>query len=134
MHIPGRYVVFFRTLYPPCFKNRKARLIRFGIRFLALEQLKVLYLYSSTSSTIDGVSNVNAITDGRVTEADLTRNLKDALPEWLLEVTRSGPLKRIQGFDYVICLEVAEHIPPESEGVFLENLRSFTKKGLFLKK
>lgn len=35
-------------------------------------------------------------------------------------------------YDFVLCLEVGEHIPPEHEGTFIENVVEFTHQDLVL--
>eukprot|EP00971_Amphidinium_carterae_P210834 4183490-Amphidinium_carterae.1 len=65
----------------------------------------------------DGIEGVNELTDGIVTQVDLSTPLE--IP-WRA------------GFDWVMCLEVAEHIPPSREAQFLENLARHARKGLVL--
>jgi len=52
----------------------------------------------------------------KVRFADLSRPLPEAVP----------------AFDFVLCLEVGEHIPPAQEGVLLDNLVSRAKRGIVL--
>lgn len=66
----------------------------------------------------DGVQGVAELTEGRVTEVDLASELR--IP-W-----------RPQGFDWVLCLEVAEHIPPALESTFLWNLDQHSASALVL--
>ncbi|CAK0871459.1 unnamed protein product [Prorocentrum cordatum] len=71
-----------------------------------------------TAFAFDGVEGVTELTGGAVTQADLAEEL--AVP-W-----HPGP------FDWVLCLEVAEHVPPEREHVFLSNLARHAGQGLVL--
>ncbi|KAG2427608.1 hypothetical protein HXX76_012261 [Chlamydomonas incerta] len=66
-------------------------------------------------SAYDGGEGVEAATGGAVRFLDL------AEPTWL------G-----MGYDWVISLEVGEHIPPRLEGVFLANLLRHAGRGLVL--
>merc|ERR1719168_481189 len=61
-----------------------------------------------TAFAFDGVQGVTDLTEGAVTEVDLTAAFSVA---W-----------HPQPFDWVLCLEVAEHIPPDLERAFLDNL------------
>ena len=63
----------------------------------------------------EGASNVFEVSGGLINQADLT--LKQDFG---------------QTFDWVICLEVAEHIPEEYESIFVENLISNSPKGIVL--
>jgi len=63
----------------------------------------------------DGIRGIEELTDNAVLEADLTKPL---------------PVEK-DSFDYVLCVEVAEHIPPEYEGIFLDNLQ-IARRGLIL--
>ena len=65
----------------------------------------------------DGAANVLAITNGFVQHADVTAN-----------VTASG----VEPTDWVLCLEVAEHIPRHLEHIFLDNLNACALQGLIL--
>ena len=65
-----------------------------------------------TSFAFDGVQGVEELTDGRVRFFDLSK--AEGGPE--------GP------FDFIICLEVAEHIPKDQEHVFLSHLKRLSKK------
>jgi len=71
-----------------------------------------------TAFAFDGVEGVSQITEGTVSEVDLAEEIR--IP-W-----RAIP------FDWVLCLEVAEHIPPEHEHVFLANLARHALQGLVL--
>lgn len=62
----------------------------------------------------DGVDDINKRSGGMVNHIELTTKNK------LVEA------------DYVVCLEVAEHIPKEFEQIFLENLVSHAKKAIVL--
>jgi len=63
----------------------------------------------------DGTPDVELVTKGVVLNADLGR-----------------PLALWRKFDWAICLEVAEHIPPDLSGVFLRNLDDHVVDGLVL--
>jgi len=63
----------------------------------------------------DGTPDVELVTKGLVLNADLGR-----------------PLALWRKFDWAICLEVAEHIPPDLSGVFLRNLDDHVVDGLVL--
>eukprot|EP00747_Dinoflagellata_sp_TGD_P083165 gnl/TRDRNA2_/TRDRNA2_161988_c1_seq3.p1 gnl/TRDRNA2_/TRDRNA2_161988_c1~~gnl/TRDRNA2_/TRDRNA2_161988_c1_seq3.p1 ORF type:complete len:464 (+),score=83.14 gnl/TRDRNA2_/TRDRNA2_161988_c1_seq3:26-1417(+) len=64
----------------------------------------------------DGQANVENLTGGRVRHAELSqRGL------WLGRT-----------FDWVLCLEVAEHVPADGEQVFLENLARHASKGIVI--
>jgi len=62
----------------------------------------------------DGSPQVAAMTHGLVESADLTVPL------------RLGPS------DWVVCLEVAEHIPRAHEDIFLDNLLTHAREGVVL--
>lgn len=62
----------------------------------------------------DGVDDIYERTGGMVNHIELT--VKNELGE----------------ADYVVCLEVAEHIPKDFEQIFLENLVSHSKKAVIL--
>ncbi|CAE7640335.1 unnamed protein product, partial [Symbiodinium sp. KB8] len=63
----------------------------------------------------DGAPRVLELTEGRVAEKDLTK-----------------PFHLPRSFDWVLCLEVAEHIPEAKLPVFLQNLRRHLSQGLVL--
>ncbi|KAL3822645.1 hypothetical protein ACHAXA_001798 [Cyclostephanos tholiformis] len=63
----------------------------------------------------EGASNVFEMSGGLVKRADLT--VKQDFG---------------QRFDWVVCLEVAEHIPEEYESIFVENIISNSPKGIVL--
>ena len=63
----------------------------------------------------DGAEGVHTHTHGLVSQADLTRRDLD-LPK----------------ADWTLCLEVAEHIPPELEADFLSNVNATSRFGLVL--
>ena len=63
----------------------------------------------------DGAENIEVVTDGYVHYMDMT------LPQWI------G--KR---FDWVVSLEVGEHIPNESESVFIDNIARHASEGVVL--
>eukprot|EP00931_Biecheleriopsis_adriatica_P009506 TRINITY_DN110581_c0_g1_i1.p1 TRINITY_DN110581_c0_g1~~TRINITY_DN110581_c0_g1_i1.p1 ORF type:complete len:433 (-),score=93.57 TRINITY_DN110581_c0_g1_i1:18-1316(-) len=64
----------------------------------------------------DGAANIAAISGGRVRHARLDQ----------------PGLSLGQRFDWVLCLEVAEHVPQELEGAFLDNLARHAVQGLIL--
>eukprot|EP00927_Polykrikos_kofoidii_P073036 TRINITY_DN69107_c0_g1_i1.p1 TRINITY_DN69107_c0_g1~~TRINITY_DN69107_c0_g1_i1.p1 ORF type:complete len:400 (+),score=72.33 TRINITY_DN69107_c0_g1_i1:183-1382(+) len=66
-----------------------------------------------TAYAFDGVSGVAEITDGRVSEVDLSK-----------------PFKLWRTFDWVMSIEVAEHIAPASEATYLRNLAEHALEGL----
>jgi len=63
----------------------------------------------------DGIRKVAQITDGEVKYLDLTKPAA-------LEII----------FDWILCLEVGEHIPKQYEKTFIQNLHQFNKKGIVL--
>lgn len=65
-------------------------------------------------SGYEGASNVNELTDGFVKQADLAEE------------------SNLGQFDWVICLEVAEHIPAEFEATFVANIIRPSPKGIVL--
>eukprot|EP00929_Paragymnodinium_shiwhaense_P014752 TRINITY_DN122711_c0_g1_i1.p1 TRINITY_DN122711_c0_g1~~TRINITY_DN122711_c0_g1_i1.p1 ORF type:complete len:429 (-),score=26.41 TRINITY_DN122711_c0_g1_i1:391-1677(-) len=69
-----------------------------------------------TAFAFDGVQGVTELTDGIVSQVDLATELHI---HWHPEP-----------FDWVMCLEVAEHIPPEEERVFLANLNRHARSGM----
>lgn len=71
-----------------------------------------------TAFAFDGVQGIAELTGGTVSQTDLAGEL--VIP-W-----------RDEPFDWVLCLEVAEHIPPELEQRFLENLDRHAASGLIL--
>lgn len=95
---------------------------------------------------IEASSNVDQLTENRVSFGDLTQPLEPQLPEWLVRgpredmvLTDGAPghggavINRFAGFDYVLCIEVAEHIPSgPPQNTFLENLNRFARKGLVI--
>uniref|UniRef100_A0A7S0FPU6 Apple domain-containing protein n=1 Tax=Pyrodinium bahamense TaxID=73915 RepID=A0A7S0FPU6_9DINO len=68
-----------------------------------------------TAHAFDGSPDIELVTKGTVQSADLGR-----------------PLTLWRKFDWVLCLEVAEHIPPDLTGLFLRNLDEHTGEGLVL--
>ncbi len=62
----------------------------------------------------DGSPNASKVTRGLVHTADLTRKLKLASADW------------------VLCLEVAEHVPRRYENILLANLDRAARKGVIL--
>uniref|UniRef100_A0A7S4W387 Methyltransferase type 11 domain-containing protein n=1 Tax=Alexandrium monilatum TaxID=311494 RepID=A0A7S4W387_9DINO len=71
-----------------------------------------------TAFAFDGVEGVAELTGGAVLQADLAEEL--VIP-W-----------RHRPFDWALCLEVAEHIPPDREEAFLRNLERHASTGLIL--
>ncbi|CAE7809641.1 unnamed protein product, partial [Symbiodinium sp. CCMP2592] len=122
--------VIYRTLFPESAildKGLLRRLLRLLPEGSSLADFGALDgQYSSwlndtgwvTAFAFDGVPGVTDITDGRVTEVDLAERVHI---EWHPEA-----------FDWVLCLEVAEHIPVELEHQFLGNLGRHAKQGLIL--
>mmetsp|Transcript_9914 Transcript_9914/g.26962 ORF Transcript_9914/g.26962 Transcript_9914/m.26962 type:complete len:520 (-) Transcript_9914:161-1720(-) len=68
-----------------------------------------------TAYAFDGSPDIELVTKGSVLTADLGR-----------------PLALWRKFDWVLCVEVAEHIPPDLTGVFLRNLDTHAAEGLIL--
>ena len=64
---------------------------------------------------VDGASNVQEITHGLVITRDLTL-----------------PLTDIPKADWLLCMEVGEHIPPQFNRPFVANLVSHARKGMVL--
>jgi 2-polyprenyl-3-methyl-5-hydroxy-6-metoxy-1,4-benzoquinol methylase len=67
----------------------------------------------------EGAANVEEMSEGFIKQADLTK----------IQVFGSA---QQQLYDWVVCMEVAEHIPPEHEHTFLINLVSHANKGILL--
>ncbi len=63
----------------------------------------------------DGNPNTPKLTDGQCLVTDFS-------------IPQKFPLK----YDYALCLEVAEHIPPEYESVFIKNLIECGNEGIIL--
>mmetsp|Transcript_50331 Transcript_50331/g.155871 ORF Transcript_50331/g.155871 Transcript_50331/m.155871 type:complete len:440 (-) Transcript_50331:79-1398(-) len=63
----------------------------------------------------DGSPDIELVTKGVVLTADLGK-----------------PLNLWRKYDWVLCLEVAEHIPPDLTGLFLRNLDEHATEGLVL--
>eukprot|EP00392_Amoebophrya_sp_AT5.2_P014789 g14950.t1 len=76
---------------------------------------------------VEGSPNVDKISSN-VHFGDLTKDLRDQLPEYLLlQDLDTAPAS------YVLCIEVAEHIPPgEKADAFLANLQRFARTGLII--
>ena len=66
-------------------------------------------------TAVDGTSNIEELTHGIVTNQDVT------VPFLIGSV-----------FDWVLSLEVAEHIPVQLEGIFLDALTSHARSGIVL--
>ena len=69
----------------------------------------------------EGAANVEEMSEGFIKQADLTK-IQDF----------GGAPSAQQLYDWVVCMEVAEHIPPEHEHTFLINLVSHAKRGVLL--
>lgn len=63
----------------------------------------------------DGAPFIEESSQGEVTFLDLT------VPQYDLPI-----------FDWILCLEVAEHIPPQFEDIFLDNIVRHARKGVVL--
>ena len=71
-------------------------------------------------------NNINAIGfDGNPNTPELTNNLCEVLDLSVLK-------KFDEPFDWVISLEVGEHLPPQFEDIFMENLHNNNKYGIVL--
>jgi len=70
----------------------------------------------SSISGYEGAANVEAMSKGFIKQADLTQK-KDF---------------GNYSFDWVVCMEVAEHIPPDFQHTFLLNIVSPARKGVLL--
>ena len=68
-------------------------------------------LFNAQVRAIDGAPGVAAITGGLVQTADLTTELRLGVADW------------------VLCLEVAEHIPRAFEDKLLANLHNHNRRG-----
>eukprot|EP00413_Alexandrium_margalefii_P036241 CAMPEP_0204586986 /NCGR_PEP_ID=MMETSP0661-20131031/47803_1 /ASSEMBLY_ACC=CAM_ASM_000606 /TAXON_ID=109239 /ORGANISM="Alexandrium margalefi, Strain AMGDE01CS-322" /LENGTH=510 /DNA_ID=CAMNT_0051596673 /DNA_START=59 /DNA_END=1591 /DNA_ORIENTATION=- len=68
-----------------------------------------------TAYAFDGSPDIELVTKSTVLSADLGR-----------------PLALWRKFDWVLCVEVAEHIPPDLTGVFLRNLDAHVADGLVI--
>lgn len=72
------------------------------------------------------LNNINAIGfDGNPNTPELTNNLCQVLD-------LSIPKKFNEPFDWVLSLEVGEHLPPQFEEIFLYNLHNNNKYGIVL--
>lgn len=71
-------------------------------------------------------NNINAIGfDGNPNTPELTKNLCKVLD-------LSVPIKFDEPFDWVMSLEVGEHLPSQFENIFIENLHNNNKYGILL--
>lgn len=68
-----------------------------------------------TAYAFDGTPHATTASDGIVHEVNLIQEIR----LW-------------RAFDWVMCLEVGEHIPKQFSGVLLQNLRRHAKKGLVM--
>lgn len=78
---------------------------------------------SGKISSIDGyegAANVEAMSEGFIKQADLTKDL-----------TKEKDFAR-GSFDWVVCMEVAEHIPAQFQYTFLLNIVTPARKGILL--
>ena len=64
---------------------------------------------------LDGIPNIMDVSKGSVTELDL-----------------ASPVPNIYQRDWVLCLEVGEHIPIQKEDMFVRNLILLNRKGIVL--
>ncbi|KAL7524476.1 hypothetical protein ACHAWF_000967 [Thalassiosira exigua] len=78
----------------------------------------------SSIDAYEGAANVESMSGGFVRMADLTK------PQDF--VGGGGGSGESGGYDWVVCMEVAEHIPPEFEAVFLMNLVTPARRGVLL--
>ncbi|CAD7946143.1 unnamed protein product [Amoebophrya sp. A25] len=78
-----------------------------------------------SATAIEGSPNADKIVSG-VHFADLTVPLNDQLDASILRAAQGNAAS------IVLCIEVAEHIPPAREAVFLQNLKDFATLGLVL--
>ena len=62
----------------------------------------------------DGAENIEEVTDGAVGWADLTEP------------------QSMQVADWVMSVEVAEHIPSALESVYIQNLHAHNRRGIFI--
>eukprot|EP00746_Dinoflagellata_sp_MGD_P051997 gnl/MRDRNA2_/MRDRNA2_23082_c0_seq2.p1 gnl/MRDRNA2_/MRDRNA2_23082_c0~~gnl/MRDRNA2_/MRDRNA2_23082_c0_seq2.p1 ORF type:complete len:407 (+),score=74.90 gnl/MRDRNA2_/MRDRNA2_23082_c0_seq2:92-1312(+) len=70
-----------------------------------------------TAFAFDGVSGIDDITEGKVSYIDLSQEFRI---HWQ------------DAFDWVMSIEVAEHIPPQMESTFLSNVNRHARSGLVL--
>jgi cyclopropane fatty-acyl-phospholipid synthase-like methyltransferase len=71
-------------------------------------------------------NNINASGfDGNPNTPELTNNLCNVLD-------LSVPIEFVEPFDWVMSLEVGEHLPPQFEDIFINNLHNNNKRGIVL--
>ena len=95
-----------------------------------------------TAFAFDGTQQAGELTDGLVQEVNLVEAQNRRLEgQIVLDVSRNdrvGGLKRLQEmhlwrrFDWILCLEVGEHVPKAYAGTLLANLRRHATKGLVM--
>ena len=78
---------------------------------LKLDELKQVILYDA----FDGAPYVELTTNNRVSYIDL-----------------SVPIYHLNVYDWIISLEVAEHIPAQFESIYINNLVKHAKEGIIL--
>ena len=71
--------------------------------------------YGLAAQGIEGAPNIERLTGGYIHEADL-----------------SAPLPECRRYDWVTCLEVAEHVPRTAELTLLSNLNCSARRGLII--
>ena len=74
-----------------------------------------MHLFVSGYDSYDGAPFSESLSDGRVKYLDLS------IPQYGLPV-----------YDYIISMEVAEHVPAEYESIYIDNLVRHAKKGIVL--
>ena len=82
-----------------------------GAYKLKLDELKQVILYDA----FDGAPYVELTTNNRVNYIDL-----------------SVPIYHLNVYDWIISLEVAEHIPAQFESIYIDNLVKHAKEGIIL--
>jgi 2-polyprenyl-3-methyl-5-hydroxy-6-metoxy-1,4-benzoquinol methylase len=82
-----------------------------GAYKLKLDELKQVILYDA----FDGAPYVELTTNNRVNYIDL-----------------SVPIYHLNKYDWIISLEVAEHIPAQFESIYIDNLVKHAKEGIIL--
>ncbi len=68
-----------------------------------------------TYDAFDGAPYVEEVTNGSV---------------WFLDL--SAPQYGLKAYDWILCIEVAEHIPQQYEAIFLSNLVRHARRGIVL--
>lgn len=75
----------------------------------------IISKYSKVCDEYDGSANIEDITHGRIKYFNLAE-----------------PLKMECNYDYIISIEVAEHIPKEYEDIYINNLIKCSKEGIVI--